>query len=85
MTNKIVTLNMLPGGIAHVVIDTPDSKLNVLSQAFFSEFTAVLSDLEARTDVKGLGDFVWQGRQLLRRRRRQGNSFPPVAAFEADL
>jgi 1,4-dihydroxy-2-naphthoyl-CoA synthase len=54
MTNKIVTLNMLPGGIAHVVIDTPDSKLNVLSQAFFSEFTAVLSDLEARTDVKGL-------------------------------
>ena len=58
MTNKIVSLNMLAGGIAHVVIDTPDSKLNVLSQAFFSEFNAVLTDLEARqgiyADVRGL-------------------------------
>jgi 3-hydroxyacyl-CoA dehydrogenase/enoyl-CoA hydratase/3-hydroxybutyryl-CoA epimerase len=53
-TSKIVQLNMLAGGIAHIVIDTPDSKLNVLSQEFFAEFTAALSELESRTDVRGL-------------------------------
>ncbi|MBL0186647.1 MAG: enoyl-CoA hydratase/isomerase family protein [Candidatus Obscuribacter sp.] len=51
---KIVTLNMLEGGIAHIVIDTPESKLNVLSQEFFAEFTATMDALEARTDVRGL-------------------------------
>lgn len=54
MTNKIVNLNMLAGGIAHIVIDTPDSKLNVLSQEFFAEFTAALAEIETRTDVRGL-------------------------------
>lgn len=51
---KIVTLNMLEGGIAHMVIDQPDSKLNVLSQEFFADFNATMDALEARTDVKGL-------------------------------
>ena len=39
---KIVKVNMLDGGIAHMVIDDPDSKLNVLSQEFFAEFSAFL-------------------------------------------
>lgn len=51
---KIVTLNMLEGGIAHMVIDQPDSKLNVLSQEFFKDFNETMDALEARTDVKGL-------------------------------
>ncbi|MCA0315149.1 MAG: enoyl-CoA hydratase/isomerase family protein [Candidatus Melainabacteria bacterium] len=51
---KIVKVNMLDGGIAHMVIDDPDSKLNVLSQEFFAEFSAAMDALEARTDVKGL-------------------------------
>ena len=51
---KIVKLTMLEGNIAHMVIDDPDSKLNVLSQEFFAEFTATMDALEARTDVRGL-------------------------------
>jgi 3-hydroxyacyl-CoA dehydrogenase/enoyl-CoA hydratase/3-hydroxybutyryl-CoA epimerase len=53
MTN-IVQLSMLDGGIALLTIDTPDSKLNVLSEAFFSEFSAALDNLETRKDVNGL-------------------------------
>lgn len=51
---KIVNMTMEAGNIAHIVIDTPDSKLNVLSQGFFAEFTAALEELEKRTDVRGL-------------------------------
>jgi len=57
MTNKIVQLKMLAGGIAHIEIDTPDSKLNVLSQDFFAEFEATLTELEKRIptgEVRGL-------------------------------
>ena len=57
MTNKIVQLKMLAGGIAHIEIDTPNSKLNVLSQDFFAEFEATLTELEARIptgEVRGL-------------------------------
>jgi 3-hydroxyacyl-CoA dehydrogenase/enoyl-CoA hydratase/3-hydroxybutyryl-CoA epimerase len=53
MTN-IVQLSMLDGGIALLIIDTPDSKLNVLSEAFFAEFGAALDNLETRKDVSGL-------------------------------
>jgi len=53
MTN-IVQLSMLDGGIALLTIDTPDSKLNVLSEAFFAEFSAALDSLETRSSVTGL-------------------------------
>jgi len=54
VANKIVSLTVGSDGIAQLVIDTPDSKLNVLSQDFFAEFTAALTELETRTEIKGL-------------------------------
>ena len=53
MTN-IVQMSMLDGGIALLTVDTPDSKLNVLSAAVFAEFAAILDNLESRKDVNGL-------------------------------
>lgn len=51
---NIVKLSMLDGGIALITIDTPNSKLNVLSEDFFAEFAATLDGLEARKDLNGL-------------------------------
>ena len=53
MTN-IVKMSTLDGGIALLTVDTPDSKLNVLSAAVFAELAAILDDLESRKDVNGL-------------------------------
>jgi len=53
MTN-IVKLSMLDGGIALITIDTPNSKLNVLSEDFFAEFEATIAGLESRKDLSGL-------------------------------
>ena len=53
MTN-IVKLSMLDAGIALVTIDTPNSKLNVLSEDFFREFEETITGLEARKDLNGL-------------------------------
>ncbi|MBS1997168.1 MAG: enoyl-CoA hydratase/isomerase family protein [Cyanobacteria bacterium SZAS LIN-2] len=51
---NIVKLSMLDGGIALITIDTPNNKLNVLSEDFFAEFAATLDGLEARKDLNGL-------------------------------
>ncbi len=53
MTN-IVKLSMLDSGIALITIDTPNSKLNVLSEDFFAEFEATIAGLESRKDLSGL-------------------------------
>ncbi len=51
---NIVQVSRLDGGIALLTIDTPDSKLNVLSEAFFAEFSAALDSLETQSSVTGL-------------------------------
>lgn len=43
-----------PGGIAHLVVDDPSRKVNVLTVASFADLEAALAELEARTDLKGV-------------------------------
>ena len=43
-----------PGGIAHLVVDDPSRKLNVLTAAALEDLAAALAELEARDDLKGV-------------------------------
>jgi 3-hydroxyacyl-CoA dehydrogenase/enoyl-CoA hydratase/3-hydroxybutyryl-CoA epimerase len=51
---SIIQSSNLDGGIVLATIDTPNSKLNVLSEAFFNELVEFLDGLEGRKDVSGL-------------------------------
>jgi 3-hydroxyacyl-CoA dehydrogenase/enoyl-CoA hydratase/3-hydroxybutyryl-CoA epimerase/3-hydroxyacyl-CoA dehydrogenase/enoyl-CoA hydratase/3-hydroxybutyryl-CoA epimerase/enoyl-CoA isomerase len=54
MSQPTLHLETLPGPVARLTIDQPDSKANTLGQAVLGEFEAVLAQLRARADLQGL-------------------------------
>jgi 3-hydroxyacyl-CoA dehydrogenase/enoyl-CoA hydratase/3-hydroxybutyryl-CoA epimerase/3-hydroxyacyl-CoA dehydrogenase/enoyl-CoA hydratase/3-hydroxybutyryl-CoA epimerase/enoyl-CoA isomerase len=51
---NVFRLEDLPGPIALLTFDTPDKKVNTLPQPVLAELAQVVSQLEKRTDLKGL-------------------------------
>jgi len=50
----VFRVEVRPGGIAHLVVDDPARKLNVLTTAALGDLEAALDELESRADVKGV-------------------------------
>jgi len=51
---KLMKLSVDEGGIAHLVLDNPDERMNVISALFFEEFISALDAVEKDGKVKGL-------------------------------
>jgi len=51
-SKSAVNVTILPEGVAVIKLDTPDSKVNVLSRAFNEELERVFKDIEANPNVK---------------------------------
>lgn len=54
MTPSALRLETLAGDLALVTFDLPDSRANTLGQAVLAEFEQVLTQVRARTDLRGL-------------------------------
>jgi 3-hydroxyacyl-CoA dehydrogenase/enoyl-CoA hydratase/3-hydroxybutyryl-CoA epimerase/3-hydroxyacyl-CoA dehydrogenase/enoyl-CoA hydratase/3-hydroxybutyryl-CoA epimerase/enoyl-CoA isomerase len=54
MSQPALRLETLPGPVALLTFDQPDSKANTLGQAVLGEFESVLAQLSGRSDLQGL-------------------------------
>lgn len=54
MSAPAVRVEVRPDAVAVLTIDQPDSKLNILTDALWTDLEAAVDSLAARTDVKGL-------------------------------
>src|SRR6266404_5606730 len=54
MSQSALRLEYLDGPIALLTFDQPGSRANTLGQAVLGEFEAALSQIKARSDLKGL-------------------------------
>jgi 3-hydroxyacyl-CoA dehydrogenase/enoyl-CoA hydratase/3-hydroxybutyryl-CoA epimerase/3-hydroxyacyl-CoA dehydrogenase/enoyl-CoA hydratase/3-hydroxybutyryl-CoA epimerase/enoyl-CoA isomerase len=54
MSQGALRLDVLDGQIGQLTIDQPGSRANTLGQAVLAELAAIVKDLSARTDLKGL-------------------------------
>src|SRR2546425_929111 len=54
MSQAAFRLDVLPGSIAQLTFDLPDSKANTLGQPVLAELNAAVADLAKRTDLNGL-------------------------------
>src|SRR5260221_11928418 len=51
---NVFKLEELPGPIGVLTFDTPDKKVNTLGRAVLQELAQIVSQLEKRTDLRGL-------------------------------
>lgn len=51
---KLMKLSMDESGIAHLVLDNPDERMNVISALFFEEFMSLLDGIEKEGKARGL-------------------------------
>jgi len=54
LSNAALHLVLLPNGIVQILFDLPGSKANTLGQAVLAEFNALLDEIDAKSEVRGL-------------------------------